>query len=141
MLFELSQPTISRNEQCKEYKNVRGNISFSDVEMPMLHVRCKTCGREFASGMSFDEQSFKTAIISGNFHTCPIGHTHQYDKGDYFFLSAKERKSKPVGSEEKPICDHDFKDITEERRGKNSPCLYLKCKKCGLLRIKDRPKE
>jgi len=107
----------------------------------MLHVRCKTCGREFASGMSFDEQSFNTAILPGNFHTCPTGHTHQYDKVDYFFPSAEETKPKPILSEEKLSCDHDFEDITEERRGKNSPYLYLKCKKCGLLRIKDRPKE
>lgn len=53
--------------------------------MPMLYLRCKTCGVEFASGMSFDKTSFETAILKGNYQTCPKGHTHQYDKKDYYF--------------------------------------------------------
>ena len=53
--------------------------------MPMLYVKCKTCDTEFASGMGFDKESFKNSKISGNYHTCPKGHTHAYDKKDYYF--------------------------------------------------------
>jgi hypothetical protein len=53
--------------------------------MPMLYVKCKTCGVEFASGMSFDKRSLETAILKANYHRCPKGHTHQYDKKDYYF--------------------------------------------------------
>jgi hypothetical protein len=52
--------------------------------MPKLYVKCKTCNTEFASGISVNEKSFKTLILSGNLHTCPKGHTHAYDKKEYF---------------------------------------------------------
>jgi len=54
-------------------------------KMPMLYLKCKTCGAEFPSGMSFDKKSFETATLIGNYHTCPKGHTHPYDKKDYYF--------------------------------------------------------
>ena len=51
--------------------------------MPMLYLRCKTCDTEFASGISVDNKSFETLILSENHHICPEGHTHTYDKKDY----------------------------------------------------------
>ena len=53
--------------------------------MPMLYLKCKSCQTEFASGIGSDKESFKTVRLIGNYHTCPKGHTHQYDKKDYFF--------------------------------------------------------
>jgi hypothetical protein len=53
--------------------------------MPMLYLKCKTCGIEFASGMNFDKKSFETSILKGNYHTCPKGHSNKYDKKDYYF--------------------------------------------------------
>jgi len=53
--------------------------------MPMLYLKCETCGVEFASGMNFDMKSFETTTLKGNYHTCPRGHKHQYDKQDYYF--------------------------------------------------------
>ena len=49
------------------------------------YLRCKTCGIEFASGISTDKKSFETMALSKNQHTCPKGHTHAYDKKDYYF--------------------------------------------------------
>jgi hypothetical protein len=54
-------------------------------KMPTLYLKCKTCSIEFPSGMSFDKKSFETSILKGNYHTCPKGHTHQYEKKDYYF--------------------------------------------------------
>jgi hypothetical protein len=53
--------------------------------MPMLYLKCKTCGTKFASGISVDETSFKTLNLVNNSHTCPKGHTHAYNKQDYSF--------------------------------------------------------
>jgi len=53
--------------------------------MPMLYLKCKTCGLEFASGMNFDKKSFETSILKANYHTCPKGHSNKYDKKDYYF--------------------------------------------------------
>jgi hypothetical protein len=55
--------------------------------MPELYLKCKekNCGVEFPSGIVMDRKSFETTILAGNYHTCPKGHTRQYDKKDYFF--------------------------------------------------------
>jgi len=55
--------------------------------MPPLYVRCKElgCGVKFRSGISMDKQSFETATLISNYHTCPREHTHAYNKEDYFF--------------------------------------------------------
>ena len=50
-----------------------------------LYLKCKTCGVEFVSGIACDKKSFQTLTLKGNYHTCPKGHTHQYDKKDYHF--------------------------------------------------------
>lgn len=62
--------------------------------MPRVYLRCKTCNTEFASGVGFDQKSFETSIISRNQHTCPKGHTHTYDKKDYFFSRAQILQAK-----------------------------------------------
>lgn len=51
----------------------------------MFYLICKTCGVKFASGISVDEESFKTLTLKDNRHECPKGHTHSYNKQDYFF--------------------------------------------------------
>ena len=75
-----------------------------------------------------------------------------------------EEKRVPIISEEQRLCEHDFENVTEERRAlveqrelpewakllrekedprwknpkdKYKTLLYLKCRKCGLLRVKD----
>ena len=53
--------------------------------MPMLHIRCKTCGVRFASGISTDKESFKTLTLEYNYHKCPRGHVNSYSKKDYSF--------------------------------------------------------
>ena len=53
--------------------------------MPMLYLKCTTCGIEFASGFNFDKKSFETTVLRNNSHTCPRGHTHAYNKEDYYF--------------------------------------------------------
>ena len=57
------------------------------MDMPKLYVRCKekNCEVEFASGLAMDKKSFETFTLIGNVHTCPNGHTHRYNKEDYFF--------------------------------------------------------
>jgi hypothetical protein len=55
--------------------------------MPELYLRCKekNCDAEFPSHIVMDKKSFETAILVSNYHTCPKGHTHKYNKEDYFF--------------------------------------------------------
>ena len=53
--------------------------------MPMLYLRCKSCGTRFPSGISADEQSFKTLTLRNNNHRCPNGHAHSYNKEDYSY--------------------------------------------------------
>jgi len=55
--------------------------------MPKLYVKCKEkkCGIKFASGIAMDRKSFETSTLVGNYHICPKGHKHQYNKEDYFF--------------------------------------------------------
>jgi len=50
-----------------------------------LYLKCKTCGTEFASGISADRGSFETMQLVGNSHNCPNGHVNRYDKEDYYF--------------------------------------------------------
>jgi len=53
--------------------------------MPKLHLKCKTCGIVFESGISADRQSFETLTLVNNVHQCPKEHRNSYDKKDYFF--------------------------------------------------------
>jgi len=53
--------------------------------MPKLYIKCKECGAKFASGIAMDKKSFATTTLAGNYHKCPKGHIHQYNKEDYFF--------------------------------------------------------
>ena len=55
--------------------------------MPKLYVKCKekNCGIKFASCIAMDRKSFETFTLVGNYHICPKGHEHQYNKEDYFF--------------------------------------------------------
>ena len=55
--------------------------------MPALYLICKTCNIEFASGISVDEKTLETSVISRNRHICPKGHTNVYDGKDYYFRS------------------------------------------------------
>lgn len=52
--------------------------------MPMLYLRCKACGIEFASEIGADKDSFESNIFE-NPHICPKGHTHTYYTKDYYF--------------------------------------------------------
>jgi hypothetical protein len=54
-------------------------------DMPKLYVKCKECGVKFAAGIAMNRKSFETSTLVGNYHTCPKGHTHLYNKEDYFF--------------------------------------------------------
>jgi len=53
--------------------------------MPMLYLKCKTCGVEFASSIVMDEISFATSELINNRHNCPRGHVKTYNKEDYHF--------------------------------------------------------
>lgn len=56
------------------------------VAMPMLMLKCRTCGEVFP-GHYVDEGSsaeFKSAAaISDKLHTCSRGHTNEYAATDY----------------------------------------------------------
>ena len=54
------------------------------MKMPMLYLKCKTCGVEFASEIETDKENFETPTLSNNSHQCPKGHMHSYFKEDYF---------------------------------------------------------
>lgn len=73
----------------KTYVNRPININqTSEVneKMPMLYLKCKTCGVKFASGIAADKKSFETLTLSNNSHQCSKGHVHSYNTKDYFFL-------------------------------------------------------
>jgi len=57
--------------------------------MPRLRLRCKTCGVEFPTNVSLDREVFEDErledIFTGRSHTCPSGHTNQYERRDYLF--------------------------------------------------------
>jgi len=61
---------------------------YSGCKLAVLYVKCKTCGITFSSGIAIDEKSFQSVILKENKHTCPKGHVHGYNKGDYFFKRA-----------------------------------------------------
>jgi len=68
--------------------------------MPRLHLRCKTCGVEFPTNMSLDREVFEDErledIFTGRSHTCPSGHTNQYERSDYHFKrSGSELLTRP----------------------------------------------
>jgi hypothetical protein len=54
-------------------------------KLPMLYVKCKTCGEEFASGISISEKLLDRAPLSNTLHRCSKGHEHQYNKPDYYY--------------------------------------------------------
>jgi len=56
--------------------------------MPMLMLKCKSCGREFPSGLDFSKEAFETSKLENNTHQCPFcKHSDVYNKPDYYFLS------------------------------------------------------
>jgi len=54
----------------------------------MLYVKCKTCGEEFASGLSIPKTVIEKVPLTNTLHRCSKGHEHHYDKADHslFFL-------------------------------------------------------
>ena len=53
-----------------------------EIGLP-LELKCKTCGVQFKSGIAMSKKSFESSILRSNFHQCPKGHVHSYDKEDY----------------------------------------------------------
>jgi acetyltransferase-like isoleucine patch superfamily enzyme len=52
----------------------------------MLYVICKTCKREFWSGIICEKNIFLTLDLQGNRHPCPLcGHNDLYYKKDYYY--------------------------------------------------------
>ncbi len=51
----------------------------------MLYVRCKTCKRQFWSGIVCKKELFTTLDLHKNHHPCPNGHNDPYDKNDYYY--------------------------------------------------------
>jgi acetyltransferase-like isoleucine patch superfamily enzyme/DNA-directed RNA polymerase subunit RPC12/RpoP len=52
----------------------------------MVYVICKTCNREFWSGIQSKKSLFATLDLHGNRHPCPLcGHRDLYSKKDYYF--------------------------------------------------------
>jgi hypothetical protein len=70
--------------------------------MPRLRLRCKTCDVEFTTNMSLEREVFEDErledIFTGRSHTCPSGHTNQYDRCDYHF---EQSKSEPLTQPDK----------------------------------------
>jgi len=58
---------------------------------------------------------------------------HEIEEKDFEDLE----KYVPIYTEAMRNCEHDFKDVTEERGRGDSGDIYLKCQKpgCGLVRI------
>ncbi len=58
---------------------------------------------------------------------------HEIEEKDFEDLE----ECAPIYTEAMRNCEHDFKDVTEERGRGDSGDIYLKCQKpgCGLLRI------
>ena len=49
-----------------------------------LHVVCKSCGREFDTGLRLDRRSFERGTLAANYHTCPhCGEKPTYGKAEY----------------------------------------------------------
>ena len=51
--------------------------------LPMLHVKCKTYGEEFASGFSISKAIIDKAPLTNTMHRCSKGHENHYDKPDF----------------------------------------------------------
>lgn len=52
----------------------------------MVYVKCKTCKREFWSGIRSKKDVFATLDLHGNRHPCPLcGHNDLYHKKDYYY--------------------------------------------------------
>ena len=54
-------------------------------ELPMLYVKCKTCGEEFASGLSIPKSVIDKVPLTNTLHRCSKGHEHHYDKADHYY--------------------------------------------------------
>lgn len=49
-----------------------------------LWIRCRSCGREFDSGLRMDQASFERGTLAANYHTCRhCGTRGTYRKEDY----------------------------------------------------------
>lgn len=69
----------------KFIETFKASESGKPAEAKQLYLNCKVCQTEFASGLSSDRISFETVQLTNNAHTCPKGHTSQYNKEDYYF--------------------------------------------------------
>jgi len=50
----------------------------------VLLVRCRTCGREFDTGIRMATRNFAKATFAANYHACPYcGQRGTYRKDDY----------------------------------------------------------
>ena len=49
--------------------------------MPMLYIKCKTCGVEFPSRIRV---SLATLHLENKTHVCINGHANGYDREDYY---------------------------------------------------------
>jgi hypothetical protein len=52
----------------------------------MVYVKCKTCKKEFWSGIQCERNLFAGLDLQGNRHPCPFcGHADLYYRSDYYF--------------------------------------------------------
>ena len=52
----------------------------------MLKVKCKNCGKRFASSLNYDRDSFKDATIVEQAEICPnCGGVSIFNTEDYYF--------------------------------------------------------
>ena len=51
------------------------------LKMPMLYIKCKTCGVEFPSGIRV---SLATLHLENKTHVCINGHANGYAQEDYY---------------------------------------------------------
>ena len=54
------------------------------LKMPMLYIKCKTCGMEFPSGIDATKDSLATMHLVNNTHVCPMRHSHKCDLENYY---------------------------------------------------------
>jgi hypothetical protein len=55
----------------------------SPEKMPMLMLKCKTCGEVFAGVYVDDNHEKQGKIATASDHTCSRGHNNQYVGEDY----------------------------------------------------------
>lgn len=79
--FEDIETRKSKSLNCIE----KNKLVWSLAKLPLLYLKCKTCGVTFSSGIAMGEESFRSTILKRNRHTCPKRHEHEYNKEDYFF--------------------------------------------------------